>query len=557
MACYKRRCCGGDDPGPCPDPTRQECRRLYPATTEECVDGGLCPPTDPTKEQCRDLYPISFEESRAAWPVTYPESRDKFPVTAQECRDGHLCDLTDGPLNLDLESTTEGTATLTWDALDGSTEYRLYRSFSAGTATTTTDGCAVAGTTYAYTVTGTVDGAETAPSNEVRWTPPAEPHPEPDQVTNFRAAAEDGVRRVELSWEHTGERLAYFWLERRKSGETQWRTVNRNLGPEARTWTDILALEVGVAYEYRIRAIGHGGESDPVTTTVTIPAGELPAPDLGAKSSSTTTSITMDLGYPDDYRALIAGFVVEMREDEQSPWERLEGPWETDPQTGEITVTGLVADLTYQFRVAPKKQDDTLGPWSAVREYATKAPSLMTPENLVVDNFNQQVADLHWDGNPGASGYTIRLYRGGNLIDSVETTNTFITLPMQPDGTYRAEVTATRGGQESAPATVEWVTAGATPQPTGLTASNVWITGWDIRVRWNDPVADAAYLVTATKDGDSQPTRSRFGCSGSGGISLRNMPAGTYTIRVRTEIDEHRESAWTEKTGHVVPEGPP
>ncbi|MFE6405128.1 fibronectin type III domain-containing protein [Streptomyces alboflavus] len=514
-----------------------------------------------TEQECRNDFPITKPECRKKFPITYEESREAWPVTEKECVDGHLCpEPPDGPTDLTVKGLTPaGGVNLEWDPVEGSSEYRLCRCVTITAPTTTADdGCPVTGTKYKFTVSALVDGVLSQPSNEVEWTPPDVPVEDPDPPTNFTATTTAGERRITLKWEHDGLRLRSFTLERRVKGETQWRTVNANIGPDAREWADTGGLSLGVEYEYRIRAVGVHGESDPVTTTATIPYGTVPAPEIGAKSSASTTVITMDLIYPADYRKLLTGFVLEVSADHGTTWNEFAGRWTTDPGATEMTVNRLLPDTMYWFRVKGILAAGGFTPVSVHREYSTYPADLTAVTGLVVDDLNQTSVDLHWNGERAATGYEVTLYDGETVTAGPQTTpNTWIKLPLEAGKSYRAEVRAVRPPLKSDPVEIRFATAAATPPPTNLQVSNVYIENWNVRVRWTDPVQDAAYLVLLIKNGETVPTRSRYGCSGSGGVTLPNVPGGTYTVQVRTEVSADRKSEWLVKLNHVVPNTPP
>jgi hypothetical protein len=514
----------------------------------------------PSKEECRLLYPISFEESRDAWPVTKDEARDKFPVTTEDCVDGGLCpEPPDGPNNFALVSEDNTSATFTWDAVDGAAKYRFCRCIEV-TTLTNTDGCLVEGTAYHYTVSGILDdGTVTGPSNEIVWVPPNDPEQPPPPVTDFTAETTSGVYRITLNWQHTGERVKSFHLERRRTTETQWRLVARNIAPDARQWVDASGLSAGVDYVYRIRAVGTYGESTPVTVSVRIPLDKAPAPFLGRCTiAETTTSLTTYLDYTDPERLAITGFKVEIRADGEEEWTDVPGSWNTDPQATNVTATGLQARTSYEMR-AQALADPPTAPsdWSTVRLYETALPPLVAPPNLFVDSRTQHSVDLHWDGVVGARQYRVTLVKDGVNQTPVTTMGTWISLELEPSSSYRALVVAERADLEGPASEVSFNTAAATPKPTNMMVTNVYIDSWNVRVRWKDSVQNGAYLVELIKEGDSEPTRTQYGCSGEAGVTLANIPGGRYTVQVRAEVTEFSKSEWTVKTGHVVPNTPP
>ena len=196
-------------------------------------------------------------------------------------RGSDVLDLPDSPAQLILAETSEGNQ-LSWQASEGASGYKVYRSASSGAgfipiagpiATTNYLDTDIGNQTLYYRVTATRGYAESYPGNEVATAAVAVPLPGRIQAESFSAMS--GIQLENCSDTDGGLNVAWLdpgdWLEYRVS-----------------------APAVGT-YTIRYRLASNGGSDGFATSVEGATAHSLAVPDTGDWQSWTTVAATVDL----------------------------------------------------------------------------------------------------------------------------------------------------------------------------------------------------------------------------------------------------------------------
>ncbi len=185
--------------------------------------------------------------------------------------------LPDAPMSLVATGTTGGIS-LSWQAVNGATSYKVYRATTSGafatktaigsTASTTyQDTSAVAGTTYYYQVTAVSAVGESLPSIEVNGVATAPPSP----VTGLTATA--GTGQETLSWTAVSGATSYnIYFKTANIGMCVFTAPNMGTGDYSLTgWTRVVGTftspaatltgTTGTCYSFMVTAVNVYGES--------------------------------------------------------------------------------------------------------------------------------------------------------------------------------------------------------------------------------------------------------------------------------------------------------
>ena len=309
-----------------------------------------------------------------------------------------------GPVNLAVE-IGNNQAVLTWDAVSGATEYRVYRADSPGgalvrlttvTDTTFIDSGVTNDTTYRYIVRAANSLGESPDSTEISATPMAIAPPAP---ANFTAAAGDG--QVALSWTISAGAEEYR-IYRADTPNGALTRIATDVTISGFTYTDT-GLTNGTAYRYTVRAfnsIGEGPESSEISATpAAAPTAPLAPANLTATAGDTEVSLTWDgVAGADGYRVYRAdtanGSLARIDEI-------------TTGNTTMYTDTGLTNGTAYRYTV---RAFNSIGE-SPDSVEATATPVLAqtappAPENLTATAADAQIT-LSWDTVTNADEYYI------------------------------------------------------------------------------------------------------------------------------------------------------
>lgn len=151
-----------------------------------------------------------------------------------------------------------GKVRITWSAVDGADGYRVYRAANGvwektpvarTTGTTHVSNSLVNGTTYSFTVAAYTKEGDGTLSLTVMATPLATPQ-------NLNSSASD--RRVSLQWEPSAGATSYT-IYRKTSADAAFEELAK--GVTAAAFVD-LNLSNGIRYQYQVRAMNAGAESE-------------------------------------------------------------------------------------------------------------------------------------------------------------------------------------------------------------------------------------------------------------------------------------------------------
>ena len=168
-----------------------------------------------------------------------------------------------------------GRVQLTWSAVDGADGYRVFRAVNGvwqqtpvatTTSTSHTSSSLVNGTTYSFTVAAFTKVGNGPSSLSVTVTPLASPQ---------AFASTPGDRRVNLKWEPSAGATSYV-VYRKTGAEPGFQEIA--VGVTAPWFVDF-NLTPGTRYQYHVRAINAGTESELSERASAVPFGA-PDPDI-------------------------------------------------------------------------------------------------------------------------------------------------------------------------------------------------------------------------------------------------------------------------------------
>ena len=346
-----------------------------------------------------------------------------------------------------------GEATLSWDAVNGATEYRVYRASTSDgalsrvavhtiiTATTYTDIGLATNTTYRYTVRAVDVVGESANSNEISVAVPT-PLAAPANLTATATSTQ-----VELSWDSVTGASEYRIYRRR---DTLFVLITRIASGTTITATSYDDTDVasGTAYRYTVRAVNSSGESrDSNEAIASVPA----APRAPSNLRATVGDAQVALSWNAVDNA--SQYQVFRADAEDDPLTRIASGTTITANT--YTDTGLTNDNEYRYAV---RAINSIGE-SPDSNVVTATPITITTAPAAPANFratagNTQVS-LAWNAVEGATEY--RIYRAdtaNGALTRIAPTATITALTYTDTGltnltTYRYTVRAANSIGES------------------------------------------------------------------------------------------------------------
>lgn len=330
----------------------------------------------------------------------------------------------------EVNSTTQ--ITLSWDAVDGATGYKLER--VAGTAVTVVANPAadatsqvitglVAGTAYTYRLRARNDGGVSLPTTNVTATTiPAAP----------TVAGTATATNVALTWTNVAGETGYKVERSDDAGQTweQIATTNANVAAYSDT-----SVDNDTTYSYRVRAhnaAGNGAYSAAIARTTL-----LPAPTGFARTGSTTTTISLSWNAVDG----ATGYRLQR----QSGTTFVNVTTLTDTT---YTHTSLTAGTGYVFRIAALGAGGFSAPAQLTAATKTVAPTTLTTTAPTATSIK-----LTWTNIAGETAYRIERSLDGETFTTLTTvaaniatyTNTGLSA-----GTYFYRVIAVNTAGDSA-----------------------------------------------------------------------------------------------------------
>ncbi|QGN50117.1 hypothetical protein GKC29_27050 [Micromonospora sp. WMMC415] len=407
------------------------------------------------------------------------------------------------PTGLTATADDSGAITLNWNAVPHVWRYEVYRrDVTTGETEATRDyDHSPQDTTftlnglehdhqYAFQVVAVHGGGESARSSEVTATAF---YRKPTTPTSLTATAQ-GNGDIELRWNHVST-VDWFYVYQRDvtAGETEFTKLEWPVNSCCTMTAGGLAD--GHTYEYKVTAIGKGGESDPsvvASATAERPLPATPTALTAAAQADGSIKLTWQQSQSDVW------FLVYQRDVTAGEAAFTKLAW---PVTTCCTMTAgdLVDGHTYEYKVSALS-DAGESPTSPVASATADIAPPAAPTNLVATGGNGQ-AVLTWDGS-GDNWHQVYM----RDVTAGETVFTPLALPVTTCCTmtagylvnghrYEFKVTASGPGGESAASNVVQVTPTAPlpPAPTGLTATSQ-VDG-TIKLTWTAPGPDLWYQV--------------------------------------------------------------
>ena len=257
-----------------------------------------------------------------------------------------------------------------------------------------------AGTSYKFRVRSRVVNAR----GEYRWESSSQvtitmPPPPPSGV----AAAAAGSTSATVTWTDESTDETGFVVEARTAG-SEWSAVGR-AGADAAS-AKVLGLAAGATVEFRVRAAheANGLSSPSDVATLTMP----PPPPSGLTASPAGPG-SVTLAWTDESTDE-TGFVAEYKRSSEANW----STWGTEApaNAGALTLTGLTAGESYEFRVRAKKGTELSSPSAVAVVESLGAP--VAASALAATASGPSTADLTWtDDSTDETGFDVQYRTAG------------------------------------------------------------------------------------------------------------------------------------------------
>ncbi|WP_433794544.1 phospholipase A2 [Actinoplanes sp. CA-252034] len=406
------------------------------------------------------------------------------------------------PTNLTAAAQSDGTIKLTWqDTQQGAWYYVHQRDVTAGETEftklawpvteccTMTAGGLVEGHTYAYVVSSLTNSGESAVSAEATAVADL---PAPAAPTSLRATAGSG--EVVLTWDGSADNWHVVMMRDVTAGESGF----TKLAAPVTTCCTMTAgyLTNGHRYEFKVAAVGTGGESAPSNVVTATPLSPPPAAPTGLTAAAQADG-TIKLTWSDAATG---------------NWYQV---YQRDVTAGEAGFTKLAAPVTtccsmiagylanghrYEYKVAALNGSGGEGPTGNVVTATSALAKPAAPTNLRGQTAGPGNISLAWDAPAPGLMYWVyqRDVTAGEAFTKADWPNdtNSATRGFLADGhVYEFKVTAVnQSGEGPASATVQVTARGGVPQP----PTSPQVTAGDAKatLTWQaSPTAGAWYQV--------------------------------------------------------------
>lgn len=368
------------------------------------------------------------------------------------------------PANLAIVGGS-GQNSLTWDASNGATSYKVKRSTVNGgpyvaaaivTAPSFIDSGLANGTTYYYVVAASNSGGDSANSSQVSATPQSNIPSPPVGVTAIA-----GDTKATISWSLSNQAVSYNVKRSTINGGPY--TLVANVG--AITYQDT-GLTNGTIYFYVVTVVNSNGESQPSTQVTVTPKISIPGVPAGITATAGDTKVTLTWGSvatATSYnvkRAVITG-----------------GPYTTvaTPTTNAVVDTGLTDGTKYFYVISAVNS----GGQSTNSSEVNATPIAPLPTPTFTDDFSTGSLDTtKWiPSNWNAPGTIAGVNNGIFSPSALDFSQGMLRISMTQVRNADSSVTSTGGELQSKQAfgygTYEWIMRQATTSPTPNGAGNV------------------------------------------------------------------------------------
>ena len=387
-------------------------------------------------------------------------------------------------------------------------------------------------TTYEFRVVALNANGEAASAAVSRTTPPAAP--------GALAANRTSGARVKLTWVDRSSDETGFVVEHKAENERGWTVIPPEVLAGSTSFR-VSGLSKRNNYAFRVFAKhATNGLSSPSRVVHVGPFGAPAAPSgvVATASGASTVVVSWTDNASDE-----TGFQVEYRV------ARGGVPWTTFPTAARdatsATVTGLLAETTYEFRVGAA--NDKGVSWSAVATARTSADTVpAAPTNLAVDMIGPTRVELTWtDVATNETAYEVS-FEGPTFYEMVYSVypagQEAATLTGLMEGEHEVWVRAVNGAGRSEPATLEFTEPKQRPKPPKeaekLTAT---LTGpITVELTWQDKAKDETSYLAAVRPEDGAWSYAR---------SDPDSTSGTFHGLVRNRKYYARVQAYHEENG--------
>ena len=387
-------------------------------------------------------------------------------------------------------------------------------------------------TTYEFRVVALNANGEAASAAVSRTTPPAAP--------GALAANRTSGARVKLTWVDRSSDETGFVVEHKAENERGWTVIPPEVLAGSTSFR-VSGLSKRNNYAFRVFAKhATNGLSSPSRVVHVGPFGAPAAPSgvVATASGASTVVVSWTDNASDE-----TGFQVEYRV------ARGGVPWTTFSTAARdatsATVTGLLAETTYEFRVGAA--NDKGVSWSAVATARTSADTVpAAPTNLAVDMIGPTRAELTWtDVATNETAYEVS-FEGPTFYEMVYSVypagQEAATLTGLMEGPHEVWVRAVNGAGRSEPATLEFTEPKQRPKPPKeaekLTAT---LTGpITVELTWQDKAKDETSYLAAVRPEDGAWSYAR---------SDPDSTSGTFHGLVRNRKYYARVQAYHEENG--------
>jgi uncharacterized protein (TIGR02145 family) len=425
------------------------------------------------------------------------------------------------PTNVTAAVNSPTSITVSWSAVAGASNYRVYRSTSIDgtytqvggsiTATSYTNTGLTTGTTYYYRVAAYNSSNGEGPRSEaVSETP----RTTPSAPQNFTATPGNG--QVVLSWtapsSHGGSDITGYQVS--SNNGTSWVAASSNT---SHTFT---GLTNGTSYTFKVRAVnaaGNGAEASASATPRTTPS--VPQNFTATPSNG---QVALSWAAPSSNGgSAITGYQVSSNNG---------STWVTASSSASHTFTSLANGTSYTFKVRAVNAAGS-GAEVSVTETPRAAPSM--PQNFTATPGNGQVA-LSWaapssNGGSAITGYQVSSNNGSTWVTaSSSTSHTFTSLANGTSYTFKVRaVNAVGNGTEASVSATTWATPSA-PQSFTATSGN-----GQVALSWAAPSSNGGSAITGYQVSSNNGT-SWVAASSSTSHTFTSLTNGTsYTFKIR------------------------
>ncbi len=358
-----------------------------------------------------------------------PYSTSFGSTSSSVYRKTSTCPTATAPSNLRATASTRTSVSLSWNSVSNAYRYKLQRraglygswttvSSSISSTSRTVTGL-VCNTTYYFRVSARGDGSPlsttfgSTSSNAYRKTSTC---PTATAPSNLRATASTRTS-VSLSWNSVSNAYRYK-LQRRVGTGGSWSTVSSSISSTSRTVTGLVC---NITYYFRVSARGDGSplsttfgstsSSNVYRKTSTCPTATAPSNLRSTASTRTSASLSWN-SVSNAYR-----YKLQRRVGTSGSWTTVSSSISSTSRT----VTGLVCNTTYYFRVSARGDGSPLSTSfgstsSSVSRKTSACPTATAPSNLRSTSSSRSSVSLRW--NSVSNAYRYKLERRVGLYGS-------------------------------------------------------------------------------------------------------------------------------------------